>query len=262
MTYVWASSTQNLWFIVKFTFFQYNTSLLICPWVKYALHIKLYPCFNCFTYFCFRCPYTACQGFFWRPIPIFITILTDWRLTHLYMPPRGYWQFLQQAFPWVLLPGCLIWFFWRAVSQLSSREGSTFSTFHCAELIILWSLCALVSSVASNSWKLEPLIKVAVCLLLEMADKIEKSRNLEELMNVMKVDLPGLSCSRLEDVIRQAGSLNITRLVFVYMLDVIIWSSWKQCDEVKCADLNRYTFSSMCSNEKVYLFKSAHFIFA
>ena len=80
-----------------------------------------------------------------------------------------------------------------------------------AKLIILWSLCALVSSVASNSWKLEPLIKVAVCLLLEMADKIEKSRNLEELMNVMKVDLPGLSCSRLEDVIRQAGSLNITR---------------------------------------------------
>ena len=29
---------------------------------------------------------------------------------------------------------------------------------------------------------------------------------------------------------------------------------------VKCADLNRYTFSSMFNNEKVYLFKSAHFI--
>ena len=29
---------------------------------------------------------------------------------------------------------------------------------------------------------------------------------------------------------------------------------------IKCDDLNRYTFSSMLSNEKVYLFKSAHFI--
>ena len=28
---------------------------------------------------------------------------------------------------------------------------------------------------------------------------------------------------------------------------------------IKCADLNRYTFSSMFSNEKVYLLKSAHF---
>ena len=28
---------------------------------------------------------------------------------------------------------------------------------------------------------------------------------------------------------------------------------------LKCADLNRYTFSSILSNEKVYLFKSAHF---
>ena len=30
--------------------------------------------------------------------------------------------------------------------------------------------------------------------------------------------------------------------------------------EIKFADLNRYTFSSMFSNEKVYLCKSAHFI--
>jgi len=65
-------------------------------------------------------------------------------------------------------------------------------------------------------------IKVAVCLLLEMADKIEKSRNLEELMNVMKVDLPGLSCSRLEDVIRQAGSLNITRQLGVYEIEFTV----------------------------------------
>ena len=30
---------------------------------------------------------------------------------------------------------------------------------------------------------------------------------------------------------------------------------------IKCADLNRYTFSSMFSNVKVFLFKSAHFMF-
>jgi len=65
-------------------------------------------------------------------------------------------------------------------------------------------------------------IKVAVCLLLEMADKIEMSKNLEELMNVMKVELPGLSCSRLEDVIRQAGSLNITRQLSVYEIEFTV----------------------------------------
>jgi len=57
---------------------------------------------------------------------------------------------------------------------------------------------------------------------LEMADKIEMSKNLEELMNVMKVDLPGLSCSRLEDVIRQAGSLNITRQLSVYEIEFTV----------------------------------------
>ena len=30
---------------------------------------------------------------------------------------------------------------------------------------------------------------------------------------------------------------------------------------MKCADFNRYTFSSMFSNEKVYLLKSAHFTY-
>jgi len=41
-------------------------------------------------------------------------------------------------------------------------------------------------------------------------------------MNVMKVDLPGLSCSRLEDVIRQAGSLNITRQLGVYEIEFTV----------------------------------------
>ena len=48
-----------------------------------------------------------------------------------------------------------------------------------------------------------PLVKVAVCLLLETADRVLTATSLEELMTVMKVELPGLSADRLEDVISQ-----------------------------------------------------------
>ena len=48
-----------------------------------------------------------------------------------------------------------------------------------------------------------PLVKVAVCLLLETADRVLAATSLEELMMVMKVELPGLSADRLEDVISQ-----------------------------------------------------------
>ena len=48
-----------------------------------------------------------------------------------------------------------------------------------------------------------PLVKVAVCLLLETADRVLAATSLEELMTVMKVELPGLSADRLEDVISQ-----------------------------------------------------------
>ena len=48
-----------------------------------------------------------------------------------------------------------------------------------------------------------PLVKVAVCLLLETADRVLAAASLEELMTVMKVELPGLSADRLEDVISQ-----------------------------------------------------------
>ena len=46
-------------------------------------------------------------------------------------------------------------------------------------------------------------MKVAVCLLLETADRVLAATSLEELMMVMKVELPGLSADRLEDVISQ-----------------------------------------------------------
>ena len=52
-----------------------------------------------------------------------------------------------------------------------------------------------------------------MCLLQEAGPLILAAHNLEELMMVMKEGLPSLAHSRLEDVIRQAGSLNISRSV-------------------------------------------------
>ena len=63
------------------------------------------------------------------------------------------------------------------------------------------------------------LIKVSVCLLLELAPSIYRCTNLEELMTTMKVELPNLSCSRLEDVLAQAASLNVSRQVGVYEIE-------------------------------------------
>ena len=57
--------------------------------------------------------------------------------------------------------------------------------------------------------------QVAVCLLQEAGPLILAAHNLEELMVVMKEGLPSLAHSRLEDVIRQAGSLNISRSVII-----------------------------------------------
>ena len=62
-----------------------------------------------------------------------------------------------------------------------------------------------------------PVIKIGVCLLLEMEARIGSCSNLEELMVVMKEKLPNLSSDRLEDVIRQASSLNINR----YMINIL-----------------------------------------
>ena len=52
-----------------------------------------------------------------------------------------------------------------------------------------------------------------MCLLQEAGPQILAAHNLEELMMVMKEGLPSLPNSRLEDVISQAGSLNIARSV-------------------------------------------------
>ena len=52
-----------------------------------------------------------------------------------------------------------------------------------------------------------------MCLLQEAGPQILAAHNLEELMMVMKEGLPSLPHSRLEDVISQAGSLNIARSV-------------------------------------------------
>ena len=47
--------------------------------------------------------------------------------------------------------------------------------------------------------------------MVECEKQITACTSLEELMTLLKVSLPSLEPSRLEDVIRQAASLNITR---------------------------------------------------
>ena len=66
------------------------------------------------------------------------------------------------------------------------------------------------------------IIKVAVCLLLELAPSICACSNLEELMTTMKVELPSLSFHRLEDVLDQAASLNVSRQLGVYEIEFTV----------------------------------------
>jgi len=63
------------------------------------------------------------------------------------------------------------------------------------------------------------IIKVSVCLMVELEEMILASTNLEELMNVLKISLPSLDPKRLEDVIRQAASLNINRQLHTYEVE-------------------------------------------
>jgi len=63
------------------------------------------------------------------------------------------------------------------------------------------------------------IIKVSVCLMVELEEMILASTSLEELMNVLKISLPSLEPKRLEDVIRQAASLNINRQLHIYEVE-------------------------------------------
>jgi len=63
------------------------------------------------------------------------------------------------------------------------------------------------------------IIKVGVCLMVECEEQISACTSLEELMTVLKVSLPSLEPSRLEDVIRQAASLNISRQLHTYEVE-------------------------------------------
>jgi len=63
------------------------------------------------------------------------------------------------------------------------------------------------------------IIKVGVCLMVECEEQISACNSLEELMTVLKVSLPSLEPNRLEDVIRQAASLNITRQLHTYEVE-------------------------------------------
>ena len=55
--------------------------------------------------------------------------------------------------------------------------------------------------------------------MVECEKQITACTSLEELMTVLKVSLPSLEPSRLEDVIRQAASLNITRQLHTYEVE-------------------------------------------
>jgi len=63
------------------------------------------------------------------------------------------------------------------------------------------------------------IIKVGVCLMVECGEQISACTSLEELMTVLKVSLPSLEPNRLEDVVRQAASLNITRQLHTYEVE-------------------------------------------
>eukprot|EP00092_Neocalanus_flemingeri_P108594 GFUD01139469.1.p1 GENE.GFUD01139469.1~~GFUD01139469.1.p1 ORF type:complete len:1170 (+),score=333.86 GFUD01139469.1:112-3621(+) len=63
------------------------------------------------------------------------------------------------------------------------------------------------------------IIRVGVCLMVECEDQISACNSLEELMTVLKVSLPSLEPSRLEDVVRQAASLNIARQLHTYEVE-------------------------------------------
>lgn len=63
------------------------------------------------------------------------------------------------------------------------------------------------------------IIKVGVCLMVECAVSMLECDNLEDVMNVIKTDLPGLPAERLEDVIKQANGLNISRQLRTYEVE-------------------------------------------
>jgi len=63
------------------------------------------------------------------------------------------------------------------------------------------------------------IIKVGVCLMVECEEQITACTSLEEVMTVLKVSLPALEPNRLEDVVRQAASLNISRQLHTYEVE-------------------------------------------
>ena len=62
----------------------------------------------------------------------------------------------------------------------------------------------------------EAIIKVSICLLVECEQELLAAENLEDLMTVIKVTLPGLSANKLNDVVRQAASLSVGRQLHTY----------------------------------------------
>ena len=62
-------------------------------------------------------------------------------------------------------------------------------------------------------------MKVGVCLLVEHANSLMECESLEELMDVIKHKLPEMPEERMEDVIKQAAGLNISRQLRTYEVE-------------------------------------------
>ena len=65
----------------------------------------------------------------------------------------------------------------------------------------------------------DAIIKVSICLLAECKEELLACESLEELMHVLKMSLPSLPASKLEDVVKQAASLSIGRQLHTYHVE-------------------------------------------
>jgi len=66
------------------------------------------------------------------------------------------------------------------------------------------------------------IIKIGICLLLQASNSLLECDSLEEVMNIIKTELPRLPKEKLEDVIKQAASLNVSRQLKFYEVEYYV----------------------------------------
>merc|ERR1719391_75118 len=75
------------------------------------------------------------------------------------------------------------------------------------------------------------IIKIGMSLLLHSSNLLLESDSLEEVMTIIKTDLPNLPRESLEDVIRQAASLNVARQLKTYEVEYSVIQEELSLDE-------------------------------